>query len=226
MAKYNLCTFDKNSSCSSCENQKVIHCKREVQVLLAFVAIMLPPGLLAFFSLAMTGVITDMWWPLISFAAYYFIMIAVIEPIFICAHCPFYAAEGLTLKCHANEGSLKLRKYNPGPMNTFEKTLMVIFAISIFLYPGIFIGYTIWYFMDSALYSYTGLLGLSGVAGSFIIVTVSCLYLVRTFLCSRCINFSCPFNSVSKKNVDIYLLKNPVMKEAWERAGYMINKNI
>lgn len=226
MTRYNLCTLDKDSPCSSCENQKIIHCKWDLRILLAFFAIVLPPGILAFFSLALTGFIAGMWWPLISYVVYYFIMIAVIEPIFICAHCPFYAAEGLTLKCHANMGSLKLRKYSPGPMNVLEKTLMIIFTISIFLYPGIFIGFTLWFFLNSALYSDAGMLGLSGIAGAFISTTISCLYLARTFLCSRCINFSCPFNSVPKKNIDVYLLKNPIIKKVWERAGYTVGKDI
>jgi hypothetical protein len=48
-------------------------------------------------------------------------------------------------------------------------------------------------------------------------------YVLRNLICPKCINFSCPLNKVPKKLVDAYLRKNPVMREAWEAAGYQID---
>jgi hypothetical protein len=42
------------------------------------------------------------------------------------------------------------------------------------------------------------------------------------YTCTRCVNFSCPLNRVPKGAVDAYLLRNHVMKAAWEDAGYKI----
>ncbi len=218
-----LCTNDTASDCSGCSNSGYINCKRDTSVLLGFFAAVIPPGLIAIFGLVLTGNISGMWWPLISYGVYYAIMVAVIEPIFLCSHCPFYAAPGRTLHCHANEGSLKLRKSQPGPMNKLEKTLMVFFGASIFIWPGIFIGYTLWAFPQSIQYSFIGMFGISGIAGAFLISSVACIYIVGKFLCSKCVNFSCPFNLVPKKYVDQYLKKNPVMMEAWKKTGYSID---
>jgi hypothetical protein len=54
-----------------------------------------------------------------------------------------------------------------------------------------------------------------------IIVFFSFLFLKR---CGDCLNFSCPFNHVKKEVVDAFLKKNPVMREAWEKAGYKIKQ--
>jgi hypothetical protein len=37
------------------------------------------------------------------------------------------------------------------------------------------------------------------------------------------VNFSCPLNNVPKELVDAYLVKNLIMKEAWEASGYKLN---
>ena len=38
-----------------------------------------------------------------------------------------------------------------------------------------------------------------------------------TQICTKCVNFSCPFNKVPKELIDAYLDKSPVMKNAWEK---------
>jgi hypothetical protein len=43
---------------------------------------------------------------------------------------------------------------------------------------------------------------------------------LRHYTCSRCVNFSCPLNSVASDIVAAYLARNPVMREAWEAAGW------
>jgi hypothetical protein len=218
-----LCTNNSEINCEMCLNQGRIHCKRDVSILLGFFAAALPPGLIAISGLVLTGVITGHWWPLISYCLYFVIMIAIIEPVFLCRHCPFYAAKGNVLHCHANEGSLKLLKYNPGPMSIIEKTLMVVFALSIFLWPGVFFCYTLLFYLNNSIYDLAGIIGFAGLAGAFLITSISCIYICGRFLCSKCINFSCPFNMVQKKYVDEYLNKNILIKTAWKESGYKID---
>ena len=40
------------------------------------------------------------------------------------------------------------------------------------------------------------------------------------WLCIRCVNFSCPFNRVPKKEVDAFLKEHPEMRKAWKEKGY------
>ncbi len=42
---------------------------------------------------------------------------------------------------------------------------------------------------------------------------------------SACVNFSCLLNRVPKEVVDEYLMKNEVMRKAWEKAGYKIGND-
>ena len=44
----------------------------------------------------------------------------------------------------------------------------------------------------------------------------------QTFFYPKCVNFSCPLNTVPKPVVDAYLKKNDVMREAWERSGWQV----
>jgi hypothetical protein len=43
---------------------------------------------------------------------------------------------------------------------------------------------------------------------------------LREYTCSRCVNFSCPLNSVPREIVDAYLERNPVMRQAWQDSGW------
>jgi hypothetical protein len=42
---------------------------------------------------------------------------------------------------------------------------------------------------------------------------------LRLYTCSRCVNFSCPLNTVPRETVEAYLARNPVMRRAWEESG-------
>ena len=46
---------------------------------------------------------------------------------------------------------------------------------------------------------------------------------IRVNYCMKCINFSCTMNKIPKDVVGEYLLKNPVMKDAWVEAGYQLD---
>jgi hypothetical protein len=46
------------------------------------------------------------------------------------------------------------------------------------------------------------------------------VYVIRHDFCARCVNVSCPLNSVPKAIEDACLRQNPMMREAWEHSGY------
>jgi hypothetical protein len=59
-----------------------------------------------------------------------------------------------------------------------------------------------------------------------VLLSVSILGIIFSFtflftrICTKCVNFSCPFNRVPKELVDSYLDKNTDMKKAWIDSGY------
>jgi len=40
-----------------------------------------------------------------------------------------------------------------------------------------------------------------------------------TYTSKKCVNFSCPLNRVPKNIKDDFLIRNPIIKEAWEKKG-------
>jgi hypothetical protein len=126
----------------------------------------------------------------------------------LCSHCPYYAfEEDKYVKCYANYGIHKAWKYNPNPMTSSEK---IQFLISITLFAII----PLILFIITALYIY------------FLISLVLSLiwFISMHFLsCSKCPNFSCPLNNVSREVVNEFLKRNSVMRKAWEEQGYLID---
>jgi hypothetical protein len=67
------------------------------------------------------------------------------------------------------------------------------------------------------------------LGGQYIFIILSSIGLIVFFgvllkrRCAKCINFSCPLNRVPKEVVDDFLNRNPIMKKAWEKAGYRLN---
>jgi hypothetical protein len=53
---------------------------------------------------------------------------------------------------------------------------------------------------------------------------VSAIFGLRKTACGRCINFSCPMNTVPKRSVDAYLERNPDIRAAWEASGYRLGE--
>ena len=85
-------------------------------------------------------------------------------------------------------------------MNTFEKVqLWIGFAVlGGYPFPFMLLG-------RQVLWAIAALWGL----GMF-------FWTLRKYTCPRCVNFSCPLNTVPKDIVDAYLERNPVMRQAWE----------
>lgn len=46
----------------------------------------------------------------------------------------------------------------------------------------------------------------------------------KKFHCSKCFNFSCPLNNQPRWVIDEFLKRNPVMRNAWKKKGWQIEK--
>jgi hypothetical protein len=148
----------------------------------------------------------------------------VIEIRLTCSHCPFYAEKTLRLHCLANILAPKLWKFHPEPMNIYEKIGSISGFTFLGLYPLLIEIYGILYMMRNN-YEMTILYLFIGVIIATIISILIFFTLFLILYCPHCLNFSCPFNKVSKNLVDEYLKINPVLREAWEKSGYKIGED-
>ena len=164
-----------------------------------------------FFIFAITAfigvILAGYGWFLLGWVGFWLFFFEIWEIRILCAHCPYYAEEGKTLRCIANYGSLKLWKYHPEPMNRSEKIQLLLGFAILVGYPLIFLA------LDAKFI--------------FLVVCIVQIFIFFSFLmvkrCGKCVNFSCPFNHVKKECVDTFLKKNPVMRKAWENEGYKID---
>lgn len=198
---YNTC--DHTTDCGDCKANKKLMCRYEKKDSKNFFAVFSPYMITAVIGLVITGYgyIGFAW---LAFAVFFFV---VWEASILCSHCPYWALPGRTLRCHANYGVIKLMKYKPGPMSKSEQIQFIIGALTLVLFPIPFVI----------------------IGGEYILAIVMVtmvfggLRIMRSFICSRCINFSCPSNTVPKENKDMYLRKNDVMRKAWEESGYRLD---
>lgn len=160
---------------------------------------------LPYFVTAIAGVIVAGYgWFLLGWLTYALIFFFGWEARVLCSHCPYWAEPSRVLHCHANYGVIKFWKYRPDPMSYPEKIQFAVGALALIVYPIVFL-----------------FLGREFLLASIAIISsVSWAYLLRRNVCTRCINFSCPMNAVPLALVDAYLLRNPVIRQAWEQ-----NKN-
>ncbi|NHJ86646.1 MAG: hypothetical protein FK734_14370 [Asgard group archaeon] len=218
------CTWQDEKNCEGCQNNLYLDCRWEAKHLLRFFYAMGPALIFAFLGIILGDVFTLRWWQLGVLLGYYTIFF-IIETRILCSHCPYYSEKSLILHCLANHGFIKYCRYHPEPLNRFEKTLLVI---GIFFFGAVPLGlqiYNIVILSKILILSSATFISLLVILG----LTVGGLIFGFTFLftkiCTHCINFSCPFNSVPKELIDSYLEKNPYMKEAWVKAGYKINND-
>jgi len=177
-------------------------CRFDRRDLVAFAVDFLPFGIAVVAGLIRSG----LGLCLLGWFAYWIVFFFVWEARVLCSHCPYWAAEGRVLRCHANYGVIKIWKYRPGPMSKWEKAQFV---------PGValFVGFPLVLLLAGGEY----VLALVALAGA-----VSASFNLWRHSCSRCVNFSCPANHVPKQLVDAYLRRNPVMRAAWEATGYRL----
>jgi hypothetical protein len=167
-------------------------CRFETRDALSFAAGFIPYGIITVTGMILGkhGIFLAGW---LAYSLFFFF---IWEARVLCRHCPYWASEGTTLRCHANLGVYKLFDFDPNPMSRSEGFQFLIGAM-------VMVGYPIPFILIGGQYA------LALAAISMGIVWWIVLYRRS---CSRCVNFSCPLNHVPRDLVDDYLEKNPVMK--------------
>ncbi|MCK4724064.1 MAG: hypothetical protein KAT75_12205, partial [Dehalococcoidia bacterium] len=198
-----------------------LNCRWDSGCLKFFLLNQIPSLVLAFFGIVMAAILTGAWWALIVYAiACIALWVLGIETRILCSHCPYYAEDSKILHCYALHGSPKVWRYRPGPMNRAEKATIVLFFLFLVLFPVLIEAYGIWSLaVNYAEFGLIALLGMIALTLATIMAGLQFLYILIHDFCSKCVNFSCPLNRVPKSMVDVYLDKNPVMKEAWAKRG-------
>ena len=198
------CSAQTLPDCTSCGTGGQLMCRYKDRDLLNFFSIVLPyaAAMIIGAILAGKGIYLLLW------LAYSFFFFFIWEARVLCRHCPYWAAPGRILECHANSGVFKIWKYQPKPMSKSERTQFIVGALIWLLFPFPFLLFGGQYWI-----AFIGLCA----AGSGI-------YILYYNVCNRCPNFSCPLNNVPKPLVDAYLKRNPKLLAAWHEAGFQIEK--
>ncbi len=183
-----------SKTCDDCTVCKTLHCHFTPRDLIYFLLIVSPTFLLGGAGIYHINVWLLIPWLVLIIGYFGFVEIRVM-----CSHCPHYAEEGSSLKCWANYGSPKIWKYRPGPMVFWEK---VIFLAGF----GLVWGYPL-FFLIAGFQLFLLIAYLLTVAGFFMTL--------RTFLCSQCINFACPLNTVKSEIRRDFFERNPEVDKAW-----------
>ena len=110
-------------------------------------------------------------------------------------------------------------------MKRYEKIGSTLGFVLIGLVPILSQLFSIWFFLSNNPNSSLILvLGLFGVLLATILSFIMFYSLFLLTFCSRCINFSCPFNKVPQNLVDEYLNRNPILKDAWKKSKIINGK--
>lgn len=211
------CTWSSNADCTNCQLTVILHCKWQQKYLMYFLKIAMYIMIPSAIGFILAGFLLNNWLYLIIYILFWIVFFGAFEIRVLCSHCPYYQEEskGHILHCLANHGTIKLWKYHPEPMKTWEKISFIAGALFFMFFPVVpeidLIIHESDLFMLSLLITLTAITILTGI---------HFYYKLRKNVCPYCVNFSCPFNSVEKKVVDSYLQKNSVMKIAWEQSGY------
>jgi len=183
-----------SETCNGCPVGETLHCHFSLRDLIHFLLIALPS-----FLVGGAGIYHRNGWMLILWLIMVVGYFGFIEIRVMCSHCPHYAEPGSSLKCWANYGSPKIWKYRPGPMTLIEKIVFLGGFVVVWGYPLFFLipGHQ-WFLL--IVYALT-------VAGFFMTL--------NKFLCSQCINFSCPMNTVQDEVRRSFFERNPDVAKAW-----------
>jgi len=147
-----ICTAGHESNCTGCTISGKLKCRFSAYEWLKFLllfSVFLVPGLIGMNRGGYTNQIGWMFGFWIFFFGFWEIKI-------LCSHCPYYAKEGPLLECPANLGCPKLWKYNPSPINRWEKFQLVIGF-------GILFGFPIYFSIIGEQYLWTGLTALGTI---------------------------------------------------------------
>lgn len=208
----NICNANE-SECPDCSLSGKLMCTFNIKDTIYFMLPVLGAWITLVLGLAFGFIMGIIDLPLLilfsaGYVGYLIFFFQVWENKILCSHCPYYAFEDeKSVKCYANYGIYKAWKYNPAPMTNSEK---VQFLIGVTLFAGI----PLVFFLIIGLYIYFT------VSLVFTIVWVLSMHFLS---CSKCPNFSCPLNNVSKDVINEYLKQNSIMRKAWEEQGYKID---
>lgn len=187
-----------SSTCQDCLLQSSLQCHFSGRELGRFLVIALPP-----FVLGGIGIVHVSVWLLIPWLALILGYFGLVEIRVMCSHCPHYAEPGTkSLRCWANYGSPKLWKYRSGPMTVGEK---IVFFTGLVLIAG----YALVILVASMQWLLLAL---------FAMLVIGMAALMYARMCSRCMNFACPFNHVAPSEHTAFLDRNPVVAQAWEKG--------
>ena len=184
------------SDCADCPVSNSIHCHFRPKDLIHFLLLCLPA-----FLIGGAGILACASWPFWVWIAVLIGFFGFLEIRVMCSHCPHYAEDGNTLGCWANHGSPKLWKYRPGPMSALEKLLFFGGLVVVWVYPLPFLWLGGQWFL-LALY---------------LLSNAAFFMTLKVFLCSRCMNFACPLNSVGEAVRDEFFSRNPAVAEHWKK---------
>jgi len=224
------CTWLPESNCKEkgCKLHDQLVCRwdpKEYNFLMGVIQAV--PSLILTFTFVFIGIATGNWWSMLIFAWLIIMWPLGLEQLVLCRHCPFFTDSKKTLTCWALRFWPKWWKYSPRPLNKLEKIAVthLLFSIPMFFWPVGWCAYGI-YYMSVNYHSFglIALLGMIGLCFAVVLTHIQFFLILWKGYCSRCVNFSCPFNTVPKETVDAYLELNPVMKTAWIRSGYKLGK--
>lgn len=193
------CSVQSPQVCADCHLESNLMCRFDRRDLLHFFLLVLPFAATSIAGVIRAGLGKYLWFWL-GYALFFFF---VWEAYILCRHCPYWAGQGSILRCHANYGVFKIWRYTPHPMRSWEQTQFIIGALMLVIYPFPFLL----------------------VGREFLLVfialcsLISAIFELRTTVCTRCVNFSCPLNAVPSGIQEAYLIKNPVILAAWKADG-------
>lgn len=224
MNPHDICTWNDQADCADCPDRDVLACKWDRGLLIGFFFLFLPFGIASWLGMALVAKVSGAWWYLVAYGAFLLVFFGVFETRVLCCHCPFYGEDTRILHCLANHGFIKIWRYRPEPLNRIEKTSLLLCFGFLGGFPIFAQAYGIWFMvLNYESFSQAALLGMIWITVVSLFTAITFFFALNIYVCPKCINFSCPLNRVQKSEVDEYLSRNPVIREAWEKRGYTID---
>ena len=212
----NLCTFNPDSPCDTCSNKNEIFCKHDDNKVIVSHLLEQSFILMSLFGVLISSLILETIWIFIIYLIYVLLFFLVIQSRITCSHCPYYAEDRRFLHCSENHFTPKLWRYHPEPITRWEQAGTIVGFGVLGGFPLIIELLAVWVFYQTS----TDAISLLAILGVFLgtLFTLAVFYVTFFFLyCPHCLNFSCILNKVPEKNVNEYLQRNPVMRNAWEK---------
>ncbi|HEY59573.1 MAG TPA: hypothetical protein G4N92_02635 [Anaerolineae bacterium] len=172
-------------------------CVHTFKDLIEFAVLAIPWFITFFYGMINGGHIVALiiWIPLAIFFFIYF------EALVLCRHCPHYAEQGKTLRCHANYGLPKIPKINPRSLSRIEQISWLLYIAILFLS-----------FIPFYIIAQQWLLLAINLVFTFTLV----IGLLKT-KCNRCYNLSCPFNRTPSDVREKFFQYYPIFAQARQK---------